>query len=28
VQLGTSSFQLDAIVDVCHDPAVLPGAPL
>ena len=27
VQLGTSSFQLDAIVDVCDDPAVLPGTP-
>ena len=26
-QLGTSSFQLDAIVDVCGDPAVPPGTP-
>ena len=26
-QLGTSSFQLDAVVEVCDDPAVLPGTP-
>ena len=26
-QLGTSSFQLDAVVDACDDPAVLPGTP-